>query len=234
MTSPELPTPEGEAPSARTLAPQALRATVVAALLVGAGSVLAQVLDTTHWLSVDGLRHTVGADEWYGPLGYVATFVASMFLPLPKVVLLGLAGALFGPAWGFAYAWLGQVLGMTALFVIARSGFRSLAQRLVHEHVHAARRIDAHLEDRGVWVVAALRLFYFMGTPLSIMLSTTRLRLGQFVAGTGIGVTPAVALAVLSGDAVASGATAVTSAGIGAALVLVVGAGTMVRRRFGL
>ena len=141
---------------------------------------------------------------------------------------------LFGPWYGFAYAWLGQILGMTVLFVVARSGFRALARRLVHQHVEAARRIDAHLEDRGVSVVAALRLFYFMGTPLSIMLSTTRLRLRHFVAGTAIGVVPAVALAVASADAVASGATAVTAAVIGVSLVLVVGLGTVVRRRFGI
>jgi uncharacterized membrane protein YdjX (TVP38/TMEM64 family) len=120
------------------------------------------------------------------------------------------------------------------LFVVARSGFRSLARRLVHQHVEAARRLDAHLEHRGVSLVAALRLFYFMGTPLSIMLSTTRVRLPDFVAGTAIGVIPAVALAVTSGDAMASGATGVTAAVIGVALVLVVGLGTVVRRRFGL
>ena len=203
-------------------------------VLVVAGWALARAVDATRWLSVDGLRAAVGADAWYGPLGYVSTIVASMFLPVPKVVLLGLGGAVFGPSWGFAYAWLGQVLGMTVLFVVARVGFRSLTQRLVHEHVEAARRIDAHLEDRGLWVVAALRLFYFMGTPLSIMHSTTRVPLGQFVAGTGIGVVPAVALAVVSGDAVASGATALTAATIGAGLVLVVGGGTMARRHFGL
>src|SRR6185503_18491252 len=132
------------------------------------------------------------------------------------------------------YAWLGQILGMTVLFVVTRSGFRDLARRLVHRHVAVARRLDAHLEHRGILVVAALRLFYFMGTPLSIMLSTTRLRLRQFVVGTAIGVIPAVALAVASGDAVASGATGPTAAVIGIALVLVVGLGTLVRRRFGL
>ena len=82
--------------------------------------------------------------------------------------------------------------------------------------------------------MAALRLFYFMGTPLSIMLSTTRVRLRHFVAGTAIGVIPAVAVAVASGDAVASGATGLTAAMMGVGLVLVVGLGTVVRRRFGL
>ena len=208
-------------------------------ILVGVGSVaagmlLARNVNATRWLTAEGLRAAVGADEWYGPFYYVSAIVGGMFLPIPKVVLLGLGGALFGPWYGFTYAWLGQVLGMTVLFVVARSGFQALARRLVHEHIDAAGRIDAQLEDRGVALVAALRLFYFMGTPLSIMLSTTRVRLRQFVAGTAIGVIPAVALAVASGDAVASGATGLTAALIGVGLVLVVGLGTVVRRRFGL
>jgi uncharacterized membrane protein YdjX (TVP38/TMEM64 family) len=73
-----------------------------------------------------------------------------------------------------------------------------------------------------------------MGTPLSIMLSTTRLKLRDFVAGTGLGVVPAVMLAVLSGDAVATGTTAIEAALIGLAIVLVFGLGTLVRRRVGI
>jgi uncharacterized membrane protein YdjX (TVP38/TMEM64 family) len=210
------------------------RAVLVGVAVLAATVVLARTVDATTWLSADGLRAAIGADRWYGPLCYVSTIVGGMFLPIPKVVLLGLGGALFGPWYGFVYAWLGQILGMTVLFVVARSGFQALARGLVHQHVEAARRVDAHLEHRGVWTVAALRLFYFMGTPLSIMLSTTQVRVGHFVAGTAIGVIPAVALAVASGDAVASGATGFTAAVIGAGLVLVIGLGTVVRRRLGL
>lgn len=235
MDAPAVPmTPEMPSATRRLPTSVVWRAIVAGVALIAAGVVLARTVDATRWLTADGLRAAVGVGEWYGPLSYVSTIVASMFLPIPKLVLLGLAGVLFGPWYGFAYAWLGQILGMTVLFVVARSGFRALARRLVHQHVEAARRIDAHLEDRGVSVVAALRLFYFMGTPLSIMLSTTRLRLRHFVAGTAIGVVPAVALAVASADAVASGATAVTAAVIGVSLVLVVGLGTVVRRRFGI
>jgi len=211
-----------------------VRVGALAVLVVGSGSMLARSVDTTAWLTAEGLRHAVGAGEWYGPIGYVSTIVGSMFLPIPKVVLLGLGGVLFGPYYGFAWAWTGQVLGMTVLFLAARSGLRGLVQRLVHERIDVARRLDRHLERDGLRTVAALRLFYFMGTPLSVMLSTTRLRLRHFVAGTAIGVVPAVLLAVVSGDAVASGATAVGATVIGCALVLVAGAGTIVRRRFGL
>jgi uncharacterized membrane protein YdjX (TVP38/TMEM64 family) len=210
------------------------RAIFAGCALITAGAMLARSVDATKWLTAEGLRAAVGAGEWYGPLCYVSTIVGGMFLPIPKIVLIGLGGALFGPWYGFTYAWLGQILGTSVLFIVTRSGFRALARRLVHEHVEAARRIDAHLEQRGVSLVAALRLFYFMGTPLSVMLATTRLRLRHFVVGTAIGVIPAVALAVASGDAVASGATGLTAAVIGLGLVLVVGLGSIVRRRFGL
>jgi uncharacterized membrane protein YdjX (TVP38/TMEM64 family) len=209
--------------------------TIVAlvAVAVVLGAVSGRV-DPTTWLTADGLRAVVRADEWYGPIVYVGVLVAAMFSPLPKAVILALAGVLFGPAYGFLWAWIGQILAMTAMFLVARTSLRPLARRLVLEHSGFVRRLETPLERHGIQVIAALRLFYFMGVPLTIMLSTTRLRLRDYVAGTAIGVIPAVALMVLSGDAVASGPTAIEAALIGAAVVLVFGLGTLVRRRVGL
>ena len=88
------------------------------------------------------------------------------------------------------------------------------------------------LEQHGFRVVALLRLFYFMGTPWSILLATTRVRLVEFVAGTAVGVIPAVALAVVSGDAAVAGTTGPKAAVIGVCIALVLGVGTLVRRRW--
>ena len=225
--------PDEVAP-ADPVAPLVGRTLLAVVALVVVMLVVEGEVDPTAWLTADGLRAAIGADEWYGPVGYVSIIVAGMFLPIPKAVLLGLGGVLFGPVYGFAYAWTGQVLAMTVMFVVARTSLQRLARRLVHEHSGFVRRLELRLEHHGIEVVAALRLFYFMGTPLTIMLSTTRLRLRDFVVGTGIGVVPAVALMVLSADAVASGPTAVEAALIGIAIVLVFGLGTLVRRRVGI
>jgi uncharacterized membrane protein YdjX (TVP38/TMEM64 family) len=173
---------------------------------------LGRTVDPTHWLTADGLRATVHADEWYGPILYVATFMLGVYLPIPKIVLLGLAGALFGPWRGFVCAWVGQVLGMTVLFLLARGILRDTAQDLLHRHLEATRRIDGLLEQRGFQVVALLRLFYFM-------------------TGTAVGVIPAVALAVVSGDAAVAGTTGPKAAVMGVCIALVLGLGTLVRRR---
>ena len=227
--------PEDRSDQVESIASLLRRSLPLLALLAVGVVVLGHSVDATRWLTPDGLRAAVGADEWYGPIGFVLVMVGAMFLPvIPKLALLGLAGILFGPWYGFVYAWVAQVVAMTVMFVLARTSLRRLARRLVHEHSGAIRRLELRLEHQGLQVVAALRLFYFMGTPISIMLSTTQLRLRDFVMGTGIGVVPAVALAVLSGDAVASGATAIEAALIGLAIVLVFGLGTLVRRRVGI
>ena len=93
---------------------------------------------------------------------------------------------------------------------------------------------DRHLEHHGLATVALLRLFYFMGSPLTVMLSATQLRLWHFMAGTALGVIPAIALAVASADAASSGTTGIGAAVIGVGILLVLGVGTLVRRRFGL
>jgi len=229
-------TDEESAPNERREALLALvaRAAAVVVLVASGAALLGRSVDLAAWLTADGLRTAVGADRWYGPVGYLSAVVGAMFLPIPKIVLLGLGGALFGPWYGFAYAWTGQVVGMTVLFLVARTGLRAITRRIVHEHVHLARRLDRRVEVAGLRTVAMLRLLYFMGTPISIALSTTRLRVRDFVAGTAVGVVPVVALAVVSGDAVASGATALGAAGIGLGVVVVVAGGMMVRRRLGM
>ena len=210
------------------------RMAAIGLLVAGVGVVLGRAVDPSVWGTAAGLRAAVGADRWYGPAVYVSVVVGAMFLPVPKVILLGLAGALFGPWYGFVYAWTGQVVGMTVLFLVARTGLRSITRRFVHQHVQLAQRLDRQVEVDGLRTVAMLRLLYFMGTPLSIALSTTRLRLRDFVAGTGLGVVPIVALAVASGDAVTSGATALGAATIGLGIVVVAAAGIVVRRRLGM
>ena len=51
---------------------EALWALVVAVLLFGSGSIVARSVDVASWLTADGLRQVVGADAWYGPIGYVS------------------------------------------------------------------------------------------------------------------------------------------------------------------
>jgi uncharacterized membrane protein YdjX (TVP38/TMEM64 family) len=210
--------------------PLVWRSVAIGLVALGAVALAGHSIDAHTWLTADGLRNVVGA-EWYAPLAYVAVVCGAMFLPLPKFVLLALAGVLFGPWWGFVYAWIAQVLGMTALFVVARTSLRPIARRLVREHIATIRQIEGHLDARGILIVAVIRLFYFMGTPISIMLSATRLRVIHFMLGTALGVIPAIALSVFSADAATSGATPITAAIIGVSIVLVLGLGTLIRRR---
>jgi len=224
----------GAAVQPAALVPLACRVVLLAVLCSGVVVVVLSPIDPALWLTADGLRAALGVGRWYAPVGYVATLVASIFLPVPKIVVLGLAGVLFGPWQGFVYAWIGQTLGMTALFLLARGGLRGVVRRVLHDRVPQLRRVDEQIARHGIRVVAALRLFYVMGTPVTVVLSTTRIRLAQYVAGTAVGVVPAVALAVVSGDAVATGVTGLKAAVVGLAVVLVIGVGTVVRRRFGV
>ena len=234
MSAPE-DAAEREAVASREAVAPIVGRTIVAVVVVAlALSALSGRVDPTTWLTADGLRAVVHADEWYGPIVYVGVIIAAMFSPIPKAVVLALGGVLFGPLYGFLWAWTGQVVAMTVMFLVARTSLRRLARRLVLEHSGFVRRLETPLERHGIQAVAALRLFYFMGTPLTIMLSTTKLRVRDFMIGTTIGVIPAVALMVLSADAVMSGPTAIEAALIGAAIVLVFGLGTLVRRRVGL
>ena len=85
--------PEGGAPIESSL-PVAWRTSAALVVVGAAFAIFAHAVDPTGWLTADGLRAAVGA-EWYAPIAYVAIFVGAMFLPVPKIILLGLAGVLF-------------------------------------------------------------------------------------------------------------------------------------------
>jgi hypothetical protein len=92
-------TDEDSAPNGRRkgwLAP-VVRAAAVMVLVASGAALLARSVDPAAWLTADGLRAAVGADRWYGPVGYVSTVVGAMFVPVPKVVLLASAARFLGP-----------------------------------------------------------------------------------------------------------------------------------------
>ncbi len=141
-------------------------------------------------------------------LGYAAATVA--FLPGSVLTLAG--GAIFGLAWGTAFAFTGAVVGSTAAFLVARYLARPLVVRRLGPDARF-RRIDEAVGARGVRLVLLLRLSPVLPfNVLNYALGATRVRLRDYLLG-AVGMLPGTVLYVwtgkLAGDvaSVAAGAT---------------------------
>lgn len=178
MTDPTIPTGTGASSAgSRSLKPLLVVAGVIA-LVVLARQVGGYVPALATW--VDGLGY-------WGPLAFVAAYVAATVLFVPGSVLTLAGGAIFGVLNGTLIVWIAATLGSGAAFLIARYGARSwVAAQLEQRPKFAA--VDRAVAANGLKIAFLLRLspvfpFNFMNYALGL----TRVRFRDYMlAATGM------------------------------------------------
>jgi uncharacterized membrane protein YdjX (TVP38/TMEM64 family) len=164
------------------------RAAVKAGLLVAfivAGIWLVRFTSLKEFLTRDHLGHLLdGAGFWAPPI-FILVYAAGVCLFVPGTLLTALGASLFGAYWGFAYVWLGAMLGATASFWIGRTLGREFAVSLIGDRM---KKYDEAIERNGFATVLYLRLIYFPFTPLNFGMGLTRVRFFDYLLGTGLGI----------------------------------------------
>ncbi|MBF0495194.1 MAG: TVP38/TMEM64 family protein [Deltaproteobacteria bacterium] len=125
---------------------------------------------------------TVGA---WAPLAYVVLYVVGVCLFLPGTFLTALGAAVFGPYFGFLYAWLGAMIGSSLAFFIGRYLGRDFASSLIGDKL---KKYDDAIERNGFATVLYLRLVYFPFTPMNFGMGLTKVRFWDYFFGTGLGI----------------------------------------------
>ena len=140
-------------------------------------------------VSVERLRASVAAAGPLGYLLYVAAFVLGELVYIPAILFIGIAAALWGKALAFGLAFVSGVLSATAGFYVGRlvgAGLREVPPWLL--------KLDARLATQGIRTVTYLRILFWLAPWLNMGLGLTRVRFREYLAGTMLGVLPAVLL----------------------------------------
>lgn len=131
---------------------------------------------------------------WAGAV-VVAVFVAASLVLFPLSVLVVLAGLIFGPVWGFAYSFIGTLLGAIATFWLGRWLGRDALLR------YGGRRLlglSRYLAGRGVRTITLLNLLPLAPYTLTNLLAGAfHIRFRDYLLGTLIGATPGLAGIIL-------------------------------------
>jgi uncharacterized membrane protein YdjX (TVP38/TMEM64 family) len=195
-----------------------LAAVAVLALLLAGGRALAASLDAfTTWVQ--------GLGAW-GPVAFIAGYVAACVAFVPGAILTLAAGAIFGLGRGVLYVFIGAVLGSSAAFLVARHlARRAIKKRVAGNPKFAA--IDQAIAREGLKIVLLLRLSpVFPFNLLNYGLGLTRVSFRDYLFGS-IGMIPGTVLYVYYGAALGSLAQIASGArpqgGPAGAAVLVVG-----------
>jgi uncharacterized membrane protein YdjX (TVP38/TMEM64 family) len=152
---------------------------------------------------VDTVRETVEAAGPWAPLVYLALHIVLTLVPVPKNLLAGIAGALFGLGAGIVLSWVGSVLAAAVGFAVARRLGREAVASLTGPRIG---RVEDILEEQGLAAVVIARLTPFLPfTVVNYGAGVSPVSWRDYLAGTAIGVVPGtvayVALGASAGDA---------------------------------
>ncbi|MEE8540647.1 MAG: TVP38/TMEM64 family protein [Desulfobacterales bacterium] len=161
-----------------------LKAVILLAFIVSA-IILFRFTPLKDYLTPKALGKFLEAAGIWAPLVYVLVYTVGVCLFIPGTLLTGLGAAIFGAYWGFAYVWVGAMMGAAAAFVIGRSLGREFAASLIGDKL---KKYDDAIERNGFATVLYLRLVYFPFTPMNFGMGLTRVRFSDYLLGTGLGI----------------------------------------------
>ena len=172
---------------------QLIATLLVLALLVAAAWMLPLedlILDLQAWVDEN--------PAWSLP-ALIALLVIGILLMLPASIMMMVSGFLFGLGKGFLAVWVAVLLASTAAFWIARRLARPMVERRLATRP-SFTAIDRAIRRRGFYVVLLTRLILLLPFPaLNYSHGLTDVRLRDYVAGTMIGMVPAILLFVYLG-----------------------------------
>jgi len=221
MTTTERPTP-GPAASA----PGARRLPIVKILLAVAAVTALILLGRAAGAYLQAFVAWVNGLGAWGPVVFVAGYVAACVAFVPGALLTIAAGVIFGLGRGVLCVFAGALLGSTAAFLVSRH----LARHAVEKRVAGDPRfaaIDQAIARQGLKIVFLLRLSpVFPFNLLNYALGLTRVSLRDYLLAS-VGMIPGTLLYVYYGTAIGSlaqlAAGAPAPGGPGRTALLVVG-----------
>ncbi len=157
------------------------------ALLLGLGGWLLYLLpyqDLPGW--VEALGGRTAALGWYGPLLFAAASAVLTGVGVPRLLVTGVAAALFGVVVGLAASLSGTLLGAWLTFLLARWSGREAGL----ERWPALRRFSGLLASQGIVPVLLIRQLPLSSFFINLLLGLTAVRTRDFLAGSLIGFLP--------------------------------------------
>jgi uncharacterized membrane protein YdjX (TVP38/TMEM64 family) len=166
-----------------------------------------------------------GLGAW-GPIAFIAGYVAATLAFAPGSILTLAAGALFGIGPGVMYVFIAAVLGSSGAFLVSRYLARPAIERRIAGDPRFAA-IDRAIGTSGLKIVLLLRLSpVFPFNLLNYALGLTQVRFVDYLVAS-IGMLPGTLLYVyygkLAGDVAALAGGVKTQRDAGSTIVLVLG-----------
>ncbi len=140
------------------------------------------------------------SDSPWGLPATVLVFTMAAFVGAPQFVLIAGAVVAFGPALGFAYAWIATMVSALVDFQLARRFGAGVVRRFGGDGVN---RISRMVGRTGFWSSLVVRIV--PSAPFIVVnmaAGVSHMRATSFLAGTALGIIPKIALVAFAGGSI--------------------------------
>jgi uncharacterized membrane protein YdjX (TVP38/TMEM64 family) len=181
---------------------QAWRTLAVSFVLFGGVGVV--FVFGAQFLGIDSERTLEGwlgaaRGPWSLPVA-VAAFAALAFVGTPQIVLIAAAVVAFGPVTGAAYSWVGTMVSSVVGFYLGRTAGARTLERVSGEGVRRFMRLVGQNGFLASLIVRLVPSAPFI--VVNMAAGVTPMRVTHFLAGTGIGIIPKIALTAFAGASI--------------------------------
>lgn len=166
-------------------------------ILLGSAVLVVRLAEIGPYLSRASLQTFLRSLGLLGPLAHVVVFAIGTTLLIPAPAFIAAGTLLFGEALGLLLNLLGELAGAALAFLVSRSLGRELVERWLPARF---RHLDARAERQGFWLILYLRLAWVPFIPVNYAAGLTRMRFGDFLAATALGMIPATLILTLFVD----------------------------------
>jgi uncharacterized membrane protein YdjX (TVP38/TMEM64 family) len=145
--------------------------------------------DVGDYLSKENVRQWVSEAGWWGPLVFIGVFTVGQLVGVPGIVFVAAAVLAWGKWPGIGASYGATIVSSTAGFLMARLIGGDAMHQVKWKWV---QKMLERVDRRPILSVTALVAVFWMAPPINYALGMTRVKLWQFVAGTAIGLIPAL------------------------------------------
>jgi uncharacterized membrane protein YdjX (TVP38/TMEM64 family) len=163
---------------------KALKAAMLV-MFIAAAIFLVRFTPVSDWLTPARLTGFIENAGVWAPIVYILGYATGVCLFVPGTLLAVIGATVFGPYLGFAYVWIGAMIGSSLAFLIGRYLGRDFAASLIGNRL---KRYDQAIERNGFATTLYLRLVYFPFNVMNFGMGLTGVKFRDYFFGTALGI----------------------------------------------
>jgi uncharacterized membrane protein YdjX (TVP38/TMEM64 family) len=175
---------------------------IIAAVVLVAAMVAIYLSPARQWMTLERLRQVLDTlrQLWYGPVVFIVVYAAACVFAIPASLFVVSAGIIWGWLLGGVYALMGSMLGAAATYYVARYIGGGMLTRLGPR----GAKLERQLETSGFQAMLLLRLSGLPFPVLNVAGGVARMRFGDYLLATFLGIIPSQFVITYSADAIAN------------------------------